>query len=369
MTIKHHISDGGGTNKRTHVVERQNENALVVATTPLTSYTFDVRYFTNSTYGSDINIDASPSGSGEQVHNGNDDVLWTGTVIATAISDVDFSSTDQAHTGTQSIDCTPTEAGDIFQLADTTEHALTDYSSFSGWIYVTSGWESPGDGVEIILWNTTTGIQTSSRTVDLDNYIDGGLTGSWQSFSISTADWGDSSDFDAMRFTILGEGGEPNFYLDDLQFNAEGDGTTEYNIRPSTGQTLYIDNFTVVMADVYAGTLADATMPYIPYNGFLGLPAVDNGFAIRLVQTEEIIFSSSYRQLSDILLFPHSRIEDYGSDGTSSWFKIFIEPVIPIKLHDIHDDYMSLVISDDFSPLSLFRVSAGCRLKVEEGEI
>lgn len=370
MTIKYHISDGGGTNKRTHVVERENENALVVATTPLTSYTFDVRRFQNPTFGSNMNINATVSGSPEEVYNGGDDVLWTATTISGNDADFDFTSTDQAYTGTQSIDCTNSEGGDIFQLADSIEHDITEFSSFTGWVYVTGLWTLPDDGVEITLWNTTSGTQVSANSVDLDNYMDGGNEDVWQSFSIPISDFGSTTAFDAMRFEILEDGSPPNFYLDDLQFEGvDGNGTQEFTITPGTGNTLYVENFTVMMADVYSGTLADATMPYIPYDAFLGLPAVDNGFLFRLVQNNEISFSNVYRQLSDILLFPHSKIEDYGSDGTSSWFKIFIEPTTPIVLYDIHEDYMSLILSDNFSALSLFRVSAGCRLKVEEGEI
>ena len=47
-------------------------------------------------------------------------------------SDFIFDSTDYAHTGTQSIDCSPAETGDEFQLANDTTLAGDTYDRLSG---------------------------------------------------------------------------------------------------------------------------------------------------------------------------------------------------------------------------------------------
>ena len=81
-TLNTNIIDGKGTKTAATVTHADQEaNALVVATRPLKTFENAIRFFTSDNEGIDMNVDASSGGTPELIHDGIDNVYWTGTTI------------------------------------------------------------------------------------------------------------------------------------------------------------------------------------------------------------------------------------------------------------------------------------------------
>jgi hypothetical protein len=119
-----------------------------------------------------------------------------------------------------------------------------------------------------------------------------------------------------------------------------------------------------MMVGPFDPTLADSTFPKMPYNKLLNLDELTTGFIWRYVKNEKIIFSNSYHNLFDILMFPNTKLEDYGTDGTISWIKFLVTPPFSLELDGYYQDYMSIIINDNMSELLQFRVNASCRIRI-----
>lgn len=174
----------------------------------------------------------------ENIHDGNDNDYWDGTTIQTFAADFDFSSTDQNNTpgGSQSIDYTDSEDGDIAQFTRPEgDIDLTPFISLMGYIYLTSTLTG-GDDIMLYGWDTGTGTMVGN-TIDLTDYITTGLTDTWQSFTIPLVDMGlDGETIDAIRMEMVGVGADPNGYVDDLQlFPAGGDLNSDLTFGVGSG--------------------------------------------------------------------------------------------------------------------------------------
>ena len=358
MSINSFIQDGD-SNIKANVENKEGINRLHVLTEPYKDFKNRSVFFTNPTYGSNMNQDFSSVASTENVHDGNDNTYWTGTIIVGQPSDFNFSSTDQAHTGNQSISCVNSDDGDQFQLANDTLIDSGLYDRFVGWVYVTGEWTDPDDGLEIIFWNTNTGTQVSENSVDLDNYIDGTNTGVWQKFSIPFRNFGVfSDDYDAIRFKVLANGGTPpNFYLDDLALEEIAGDPAIFSVEPEYGTWWHVQGMGIAFAAPYNATLADATMPNIPYKGILGV-SLTSGITYQRTRDGEIQFAFIVNDLIDILNQYNTAISSYGHDGTDTFIKLDLHFREPFTLKSEYEDYISFNIVDDLSGLSYFRVVA-----------
>lgn len=362
MSINSNIQDPNN-GIQASVIKKDGIRGLHVISQDYKDYINRSVFFHNNTYGSNLNQDFKTDAveSTENIHNGGDNTYWTPTTISGNPQDFDFTSTDVAHTGTQSIDCTASEGGDQFQLANDTLIDGYKYDRFVGWIYVTGLWGLPDDGLEITLYNTTTGTTVSSNSVDLDDYIDGTNTDTWQRFSISITDFGViSDDYDAMRFTVLSEGDPPNFYLDDLQLEELATDEAIFSIEPPRGKWWHITGIGIGLAAPYDSTLADASMPNIPYTGLLGV-TLTNGITYQRQENGEIGFSFIMTDLMDILNQYNAIITSQGYDGVNTWIKVDVTFRYPFVLKSEYEDYISFNISDNLSSINYFRVVADIR--------
>lgn len=366
MSIKSQLV-GNGDKETVDIVKCPSRrlNTLVVSNIDLQNFSYVVKPFVNSTYGENMNQDFSGGvDSTENVHNGNDAVYWTGSIIIGHPSSIDFSDTAQSHSGAQSIGTsTKLSDGDVFQLLSATEISNTLYDRFSGWIYVDSGWIGSGDDVEFYLYNTTAGTKVSEKSVYLSEYIVGSNTGIWQVFNISMTSFGTiSQDYDAIRFKVYADGDVPQFYLDDLKLEElSAGGVFEYTIHPPQPKWWYVDGLQFVMASTYTATAADSTMPKIPYSGILG-SSLTNGITYQRKQDREVKLTALLNDFIDFLEQPGTEVVSNGYDGTYTW--VIIRAVFdkyPLLLKSDYEDKLSFVISDDLSSLTRFRVFADIR--------
>jgi len=352
-------------------VTRGERNSLVVSTRELKTYTAKIRFFMNDTYGSDMNQDASIGGVPVNIHNGIDNVYWTGSAISGTWT---FNSAAQAHAGAQSIDATATQNNQTAQIAAGAGQSLAGYVSLSGWIYIT-GWSFIGTkAVNIFGWDTGTTAMVGT-SVNIGDYVDTTTFNTWQQFVIPLGDMALTGlTIDAIRIVTINTGGgpAPNYYLDDVQIEQTGT-PLDYFIRPSLGTWLHVDTVQISIADAYtgivtvAGATENATMAGIPYDTLLGVPALTNGITYQLVQGGTVTETGIIRQLSDWLQRPNSELINTISDGTNTCFTIrhvFPHPVI-LKPEGL--DRLRILINDDLSGLLLFRIAAGCREEARNG--
>jgi hypothetical protein len=358
MPIKALVTDPS-TGRQANVVDGEELSALVVATRPLKVFENKIKFFVNPDYGYNMSIAAGFSGTPEYIHNGTDSSYWTASAI---IGNWVFNSTDQAHTGTKSIDATATDDSDIAQITRGSVIDLTNRAAITGWIYISNWDDKDIKRVDMFGWNTATGLMVGD-VVSLKDYIDVGLVDTWQRFAVSLVGMrlvNETIDAIRIKTVDIGAGNTPRYYLDDIQIEETGGGI-EFSINPDSDSWLYVNNYSIFMVDACSSVLADATMPYFSYDKFLDVPSLSVGILYRRFVSEKITLSFPFKNLGEILMFPGATIEDYGSDGTNTFLKILVDLKEPIILRSENADKISFVVSDDLSPLLKFVISANCR--------
>lgn len=367
MGLESYITDAK-THKKAHVADCDSTQGLVVVTHPLKTYTNQNRFFSNPTYGINMNLEVSVGGSPEIVYQEN--IEWTTSAIS---GTWDFaSSTIAPYAGGKSIEAINTINNDTAQLAKGSNFALTNSISITGRIHLTS-WDNRGTkGINIYGWDTGTGTIVGN-SVDLEDYINIGTIGSWQQFSISLSDMALTGEIiDAIRIQTINivPGLAPDYYLDNIQIEqiSEGIGITQFTVEPDLNTWLHVINLNIMLADNdYDSTIADAdakrpTLPSIPYDSILGVAALSSGISYQREQDGIVEFSYSIKQLSDFLILPGTEIVSQGSDkATNTWLLMRTTPPEPIILKPENNDKLSITISENLSGLDVFRVSAGCK--------
>jgi hypothetical protein len=376
MGLESYITDPQNQ-KKNHIVttdETDNlnyidKNALVVATHPLKQYENDIKFFINSTYGIDMNIGVTTDVT-ENVNNGGDNVYWTASVVAGAAGEWDIDSTDQAHTGSRSIKYDNGEDNDTLQIAKGSNFVMTDYNSLIIWIYVDKDWKN-GDSIGVYGWDTTTGIQVGTTAL-LEDYFSWGVFDVWQQITIPLEDMELSGEtIDAIRIRIIdSEGKQPKMYLDDIQFIGTGEepGSGTFVVEPELGTWLHCYDQTFVVAAPYKAVIAvtgdtqNATGMGLSYDDILGV-SVEAGIAYQRVNDGIVTQSILLKQLSDILQFPHTLIENFIYDGTNTLLTIYTQYTEPLILKSENSDRLQYSINDDLSGFLLLRASVGCKVE------
>ncbi len=350
------------------VVDHAETNALAVATRPLKTYENTIRFFLNDDYGADMNVNAATGGTPDKIHDGTDSVLWTASDIVGG-GKTTFDSTDQNHTaaGTKSIKVDNSPVNDIFQIAKGSDIDLTGYVSLSMWVYVDKDWKG-NDSVSVYGWDTDTATPLGNE-VYLEDYFAYDTYDVWQKILIPLTDMSLESltTLDAIRFKQEAKEGAkaPKYYLDDIQFEQTGT-PIEFTLKPDKQTWLIVDEFTISVADAFAGTLLNGTMPAIPYDAFLGV-SLTVGITYQRTQGGDVQFSQQVINLLDFMQLAGTEVVGTGSDGTNTWMTMRARHIEPIVLKAETLDKLKFTVNDDMSGLLRFRISAGC--KVEDREI
>jgi len=365
MGVKVYLSDPKTGREAEVIGGKEEKHALIVATRPLKTFENSIRFFANPDYGADMNINAAASGTPVQVHNGTDTALWAGTQEVGG-ADVVFDSGDQNHTaaGAKSIYFNRLELNDTVQFDKGSGLDLTSYSSLTLWIYVDNNWGAI-DSFSLFGWDTGTSSIIGSA-VNLENYFSYLTQDVWQKISIPLRDMdlvGET--IDALRIACIGIGGvKPKFYIDDIQFEEKGV-PVSFSIEADKGTWLHVNEFAISVANARASTLADGTMPNIPYNGLLG-ETLTSGITYKRIQGNDIEFSTTILDLIGLLELAGTEISGQGSDGTNTWLTISVKHQEPLILKAEVEDKLQWTVSEDLTGLVRLRISAGCSIEVRE---
>ena len=346
--------------------EVTEKNALKVATVEYETYNPTVKFFTSEIHGVDLNQNFSNEGAGnanESIHNGIDSVEWTATPV---VGTWDFNSSNNPDSGSYNIEMIVSTVGDTAQFNRGANITMDAHTGFVGRLFITLTGHIQAE-LNFFAWNTAAAIV--GNAVNLYDYVNPALLGVWQTFAIPLADMGlNTATFDAVRVQVTGRSGA-TFDLDNIVLadptGSSAYGTSTYSMAPDLGRSLHIDGFLINMADSYAGTIVNGTMPSLPYNSFMALPALESPILFQVIDYERITFTGAFSQMIDFMQFAEPEIKMAGSDATNSWFTIYIGLKAPIKLHAKLAQKINLTISEDLSALKFFRWSADCKQVVE----
>ena len=369
--IKTTIIDSGGTGLQAQIDNDSGseKSGVVVASRELKTYTNRPKFFINDTYGIDMNLAIAWGAAPEPIYNGVDNAYWTiSTLIGNAGSFIE-QSTDQAHTGTKSLDATPSTNDETILLTEGGAGiVMTGYAAITGWIYIT-GWTQV-DTVGVELQARLVAVD-AGNSVNIGDYVDTTVLGAWQQFTISKSDMGlttQTVDELTIKTVDTGPSLPPNYYIDDLQWEQSGTlNAVRFDLTPNNGTWLHVDTIKIIMAASHSGVITvkdateNATLPGIAYNAFLSVSALDTGIQFHKNSKGAVELIGVVKQLSDFLQFPGSRIDSYGGDGVNAWLTITFDMAAPWVLKAEYNDFLSMTINDPLNGLQLLRMSAGCR--------
>ena len=376
MGINNYITDSKN-NKSVHVVthdDKDNSNALVIATHPLKKYIENTIFFSNDAFGINLAIPAGANGgTPELIYDENIEWLTSSVVGGGWVFTQTAVGSISPHSGSIMLDATGTTHNDTMQFFNGDNLNLSTYDSITGWIYVTA-WPVLGTkAINLLGWMSTGGIQVGV-TVDIGTYIDIGLTNSWQKFTIPLGDMSLIGEtIDALRITTidLGGGSAPDYYLDEIEIQETPTGdaisSTIFSIEPDIETWMHIDSFTFFFADDdFSTILADSTMPNIPYDSLLGIGPLSNGLVYNRFNEDEIIVTETINQFSDLIRLPSTVVSGYGGTKTpgGSWVSVVSPVAEPIILKPENKDKIRWVVSEDLSGLDLLYISAKTKLEI-----
>ena len=337
---------------------------LMVYSQPFEIQTRRRIFAANSDFGIDMNINATTGGVGsttENIHDGNDSTLWTGS--DEGVGTWDFSSTDQAFAGSQSIDATGTLNNSLGLFTRSSPIAFAPFTTFKGAIYHSAYNQS---GIDELNFYFSLGGATISGEVNLLDYINVNVTNTWQEFSIPLTAFGlTGTTLDELYLSV--DASPIDFYLDALQLEGPGsasEGPQTFVIAPESDEIIDIYGLDFHIVDDFdtiatvAGATENATSARLSYDKFGGITELTNGIVCRRVIDNLTVDAEVFKNNFEILRQTGGSIETNISDGTSTYIKMISRYKAPYRLYGARGDHISITITDDLSNLIKLQISA-----------
>ena len=341
------------TGNSSEVVKKNGDPAgLVTYSRPLNTLDSSVRFATNDNFGFNLNQNASFSGTPLGVHNGTDNVYWTGSAISGSWI---FDSTVQAKDGTKSINATNTTNNNE-ALLSTSNTDLSNYTAVTGWIYITD-WSDRGTLKEVEMEFRNSGTVTGTF-INLSTYINEFDLDVWQKFTIPLTDFGAATSTVnelVIRTRDIGGGPPPDYFLDVIQLEETGTPII-YEIKPEA-QYGFIDTLGWVIANSVPSTVTNGTLLGLAYDNLLGV-TLTNGVTVQSIRNGEEKFSANIKNLGDVLQSPGQEIVSHMSDGTNTFIKMEIQFKEMLPFNKATDDSFRIIIADDLSGLLTLRFAS-----------
>ena len=373
MAIDSLIKDGFGTGKTAHVhafagKRNKKHHGLLVQQEPFLQLNPEFHPFIHSTFGTAMNQNISiGGGSTELIHNGTDAVGWTGTAVS---GTWDFSDTTNPSAGSNCVSLTSGNNADEAVFSDVTETNMTAATTITGQIRLET-YNNVNNSILLQFENNNVDIGNS---VNLNDYINTGTLGSYQSFVIPKANMGITTQtVDEIDIVVTRTGGsKPTFRFDEFQIETGGGASATPAIFKTTtpiGTRYHINQLRLILVDAFTGIITASTttyptMPGLAYNQLLGVSALSNGVIFQRVQDGKVNLSITLRQLSDFFDIGLDII-NLVSDGTNTMLTLgILLPDAIILEGPLEDNFLSLTINDDLSGLLLFTAATRGALEV-----
>lgn len=315
---------------------------------PSTVFSQQISFFTNPTYGININQNVGFSGTPINVHDGIDNVYWTGSAITGTAFDFNSTAAPTQKDGLYSVEMKLQAAqGDVAQFAAGSPQDLTGYSTVTMWIYIKSGW-TESDSITLYGWSSG----LVGNAVALEDYINIQTADEWLQIAIPLSDMdlvGET--IDAFRLELAQKSPPaPAIHIDLFKIQ-ETSGELIYTLSPPAGKLLYIYSYHVHMIAVHDGSVGIS-----PY-GFLGVTP-NIGLQFKRYQGGSLQFSATAMNMYDMLQTPGASFAVQQYDGTNTWIALDV-PLgagLPEVLDPTTNDRLEFSIFDDWSDLDIFRV-------------
>lgn len=295
------------------------------------------RPFLNALHGDNFAKDGSAGGATETIHDGGDSVGWTGSIVS---GTWDFADTTDPDTGTNHISITLANNND---QADFDTGSPVDASAFSICrIRVNlQAYNAPQNSMQL---SFNIGGVPVGFTVDLEDYLDPSVIGSYQTASVPLSDLGiDAATVDGCSILIGRSGGaKPTIYFDN--FELRGSGGLVFTVFPDNGTRFYIKLLRFVFIDVVTGSAAKA------YDKILAA-TLTNGITINRESAGVTTIGRSILNIADFAKFGATiSDESFLDDGTNTMlvFDIMFEDESQV-IDSKTNDKFSLTLNDDLS--------------------
>ncbi len=314
--LKQAIANSNGITAAMNTMDGEDVG-LVVATRPHKIYDSRTIFFTDESGDIDMAHSASYGANPEMVHDGIDNIYWTGSVKK-GVWVFDDTGTIPDHTpddiGDRCIDGTDTGKDGEIDLTHPTSIDLSSYAAITGWIYITE-WQA---GKNLELKCRLTGGNVGNK-VNVNDYISVGLQDVWQQFQIPLADLGlVDSTVDVIR--IKNKVDANKFYLDDIQIEETGTAFKLYTLRPDTGTNLHVVKILTTYVSAINIDHVNATTLFLSYDKTLGV-TLENGWLFQRVQGNVVRASQVVKSLHE-MAYTGSRLGDVISDGVNTMLTV-----------------------------------------------
>lgn len=253
-----------------------DQRSLIVYSTPAREFNGFASFLTDENGSSSMVVDASVSGTPENVYIDQVTPSWTISGSANFVSNATTTPPPQA--STEYVDATATINGDQWITTRSSAISISGYASISGYLYIDS-WNASRHSVSLGVYNS--GV-LQGNTVNIDDYINTSSIGVWQKFIIPKDELGLSDqDIDQLIITTqTSSGNSPNYHFDTL--NLEQSGGVLYKYQPAENQIFLFEQ-------VIFSFKVSSAVTFEP-NTFLGV-TLANGFRIRTKISDDAVFS------------------------------------------------------------------------------
>lgn len=304
--------------------------------------------FLNEVTGSNsVNINGLATGT-EEVIYADTGGAYVGTYAGPGV--VDFASIEQVDSGVTSIKMFDLRNNDPVRLIKAAPQSLANLLVLNFAIYITR-FDPAVQTINIGLYlnNVLVG-----NEVSVVNYIDGNVTGAWQSASLRLTDLNvGAGDFDEFRITaIYNTGNRPRFYMDTISLFQ--DGGAKFIAKPAATSIVEFKLAEIYIEAPKAVQTGDFP-PQHPVDAatFFG-QLLGVGINFQRFREGESLVAATYRRAGDLISGGWDVVES-GGTSASTWVKLRIDLQIWTLVDGRAGDRLELTISDDLSYLTDFK--------------
>ena len=351
MTNNVQIRSNGGKPVCTVFNELDGTTSLSVSSRDAITTTPRTFFFRDPNGNVAMNVDVSVSGTPDQIYDGESS-FWTPTAT---VGTWDFASASPVHTGSFATDATATVNGDQGTFTRSTPIDTDNFSAISGWVQLDQFDPTKNEiTIEFELSGSPVGIP-----VNIGDFIDDTLIGSFQQFVIPFSQISLSGDVDSMIVTTVRTAGQPpDYHLDDLQL--EEFGGAVYSISPGDQEMFSFNEIGFIVEDTFDSTVSNASMENIPLDGFLGLPALTAGISLTYSKNGAVT-SFNFRELRDVFSSGFKK-DSSGGNASKTWVQCSFELGSFAQLDILEGDRLFLTITEDLSGLDTLIFTAKGRV-------
>jgi len=262
----------------------------------------------------------------------------------------------------RSIQATATNNNDVLELITTgVDVDLSNYSTLTGWIYLT-GWDTGGTkDVELEFWLDGS-IAPSTVKVSIGSVINTTLFNQWQKFTFSLGNFqASSSMIDSIRIrnVDIGGGAPVNFWMDYIQIQEIGE-PIEFSLAVPKDAVFHMDTLRFTLAAPLTGDVPNN----LSFDSLMGLDSLTTGFTLKRVQRGVTQFSLLVKDIGSLMEAGADLINSV-SDGVNTYatYQVkFNEELFTLQSNN--GDSLTITINDDLSSLLKFTVFAIGRIEI-----